>query len=135
MFITKQQSFPLFYSDFIMIPVTVNFVAIQMTENDMQYKGFNKIWNCWLNRHYTYLQMASAVPLLSPVMTITRIPAARHCKIESFTSVRGGSSIPTTPTNVMLVYRIKKHKNYYFKCFQCEHVTRISEIHVLIFLY
>ena len=46
MFITKQQSFPLFYSDFIMIPVTVNFVEIQMTENDMQYKGFNKIRKC-----------------------------------------------------------------------------------------
>ncbi|KYQ56224.1 hypothetical protein ALC60_04838 [Trachymyrmex zeteki] len=44
-------------------------------------------------------QMASAVALLSPVITITRMPAARHLAIESNTSLRGGSSMPTTPIN------------------------------------
>ena len=41
--------------------------------------------------------------LLSPVMTMTRIPARLHSLMASTTSVRGGSNIPTTPTNVQLV--------------------------------
>ena len=48
-------------------------------------------------------QMASAVFLLSPVIMMTRIPASRQRTIASITSERGGSSIPTTPTNVMFV--------------------------------
>ncbi len=39
--------------------------------------------------------------LLSPVMTITLIPAVAHSSMLFFTSGRGGSIIPTTPTNVM----------------------------------
>ena len=42
--------------------------------------------------------------LLSPVMTMTRMPAMRQFLIASITSTRGGSSIPTTPTNVQFVY-------------------------------
>ena len=41
-------------------------------------------------------------------MTITRIPAWRHSLIELITSLRGGSSIPTTPTNVQLTYKNKE---------------------------
>ena len=50
-----------------------------------------------------FLQMASAVALLSPVMTMTRIPARRHSSMESRTSARGGSNMATHPTNVMLL--------------------------------
>ncbi|KYN36111.1 hypothetical protein ALC56_09534, partial [Trachymyrmex septentrionalis] len=51
-------------------------------------------------------QIASAVDLLSPVITITRMPAARHLAIESNTSLRGGSSMPTTPMNALgVVFR------------------------------
>mmetsp|Transcript_20244 Transcript_20244/g.52518 ORF Transcript_20244/g.52518 Transcript_20244/m.52518 type:complete len:279 (+) Transcript_20244:1476-2312(+) len=46
-------------------------------------------------------QMAIAVSLLSPVMTMTRIPAARHSSMHGLTSCRGGSSMPATPTNVI----------------------------------
>mmetsp|Transcript_35500 Transcript_35500/g.71063 ORF Transcript_35500/g.71063 Transcript_35500/m.71063 type:complete len:207 (-) Transcript_35500:118-738(-) len=46
-------------------------------------------------------QMLSAVFWLSPVMTMTRIPAARHVSMAGRTSTRGGSRIPTRPTNVM----------------------------------
>mmetsp|Transcript_20295 Transcript_20295/g.44335 ORF Transcript_20295/g.44335 Transcript_20295/m.44335 type:complete len:288 (+) Transcript_20295:1963-2826(+) len=49
-----------------------------------------------------FLQIASAVILLSPVMTMTRIPAWRHCLMASATSGRGGSCRPTKPTNTML---------------------------------
>lgn len=45
--------------------------------------------------------------LLSPVITITLIPAALHLWIESNTSLRGGSNIPTTPTNVKLTSYVK----------------------------
>lgn len=48
-------------------------------------------------------QMATAVPLLSPVIMMTRIPACRHSLMEEATSIRGGSSIPTQPTKVKLV--------------------------------
>ena len=41
--------------------------------------------------------------LLSPVMTITRIPARRHSLMASMTSFRGGSNIPTRPTKVQFV--------------------------------
>jgi len=36
-------------------------------------------------------------------MTMTRIPAMRHSLMASMTSLRGGSSIPTKPTNVQFV--------------------------------
>ena len=45
----------------------------------------------------------SSLTLLSPVMTMTRIPALRHSLMASTTSTRGGSNIPTTPTKVQLV--------------------------------
>lgn len=45
--------------------------------------------------------------LLSPVMTITRIPARRHSLMASMTSFLGGSNIPTRPTNVQFVYTYK----------------------------
>ena len=45
----------------------------------------------------------SIFTLLSPVITMTLIPASRQRLIESITSVRGGSNIPTTPTKVMFV--------------------------------
>ena len=41
---------------------------------------------------------------MSPVITITRMPALRQFIMASITSTRGGSSIPTTPTNVQFVY-------------------------------
>mmetsp|Transcript_59223 Transcript_59223/g.139613 ORF Transcript_59223/g.139613 Transcript_59223/m.139613 type:complete len:320 (+) Transcript_59223:652-1611(+) len=47
-------------------------------------------------------QMASAVFLLSPVMTMTRMPAWWHLLMAPATSMRGGSRIPTIPTKVML---------------------------------
>jgi len=50
-------------------------------------------------------QIASAVALLSPVIIITRIPASRQSWIAWYTSVRGGSSIPTMPTNVIPLYK------------------------------
>lgn len=37
-------------------------------------------------------------------MTMTLIPAYLHSLMASMTSLRGGSNIPTTPTNVQLVY-------------------------------
>jgi hypothetical protein len=37
------------------------------------------------------------------VIIMTRIPASRQRAIASITSVRGGSSIPTTPTSVIFV--------------------------------
>lgn len=49
-------------------------------------------------------QMATAVPLLSPVIMITRMPALRHISMEEVTSLRGGSSIPTQPTKVRLFW-------------------------------
>mmetsp|Transcript_22536 Transcript_22536/g.33053 ORF Transcript_22536/g.33053 Transcript_22536/m.33053 type:complete len:278 (+) Transcript_22536:672-1505(+) len=45
-------------------------------------------------------QIASAVFWLSPVMTITRIPAVLHFMMASLTSTLGGSRIPATPTKV-----------------------------------
>lgn len=45
--------------------------------------------------------------LLSPVMTMTRIPAARHLTMESNTSLRGGSNMPTTPTKHRLVSQVQ----------------------------
>mmetsp|Transcript_9832 Transcript_9832/g.22456 ORF Transcript_9832/g.22456 Transcript_9832/m.22456 type:complete len:240 (-) Transcript_9832:1734-2453(-) len=54
------------------------------------------------------LQTASAVFWLSPVMTMTLIPAFLHVMIESLTSLRGGSRMPTTPTNVMLLSTLAK---------------------------
>ena len=66
--------------------------------------------NSMLNIHVTieYVSKLSyctahELTLLSPVMTITRIPAPLQSLIESMTSARGGSNIPTTPTNVQLV--------------------------------
>lgn len=41
--------------------------------------------------------IASAVSLLSPVMTMTRMPAFSHSAIAPFTSSRGGSSRPARP--------------------------------------
>ena len=49
-------------------------------------------------------QMATAVPLLSPVIMMTRMPACRHSFTEEATSILGGSSMPTQPTKVRLVY-------------------------------
>jgi hypothetical protein len=49
------------------------------------------------------LSIQKSVTLLSPVMTMTRMPAPRQFLIASITSVRGGSNIPTTPTNVQFV--------------------------------
>mmetsp|Transcript_40616 Transcript_40616/g.129548 ORF Transcript_40616/g.129548 Transcript_40616/m.129548 type:complete len:210 (-) Transcript_40616:1780-2409(-) len=43
---------------------------------------------------------ASAVPLLSPVTTMTRMPAARHVSMAPATSSRGGSTMPTRPRKV-----------------------------------
>lgn len=48
-------------------------------------------------------QMATAVPLLSPVIMMTRMPACRHSFTEEATSILGGSSMPTQPTKVKLV--------------------------------
>mmetsp|Transcript_43407 Transcript_43407/g.88795 ORF Transcript_43407/g.88795 Transcript_43407/m.88795 type:complete len:208 (+) Transcript_43407:935-1558(+) len=45
-------------------------------------------------------QMVSAVLGLSPVMTMTRMPASLHCRIESFTSSLGGSRMPVSPMKV-----------------------------------
>mmetsp|Transcript_7535 Transcript_7535/g.11806 ORF Transcript_7535/g.11806 Transcript_7535/m.11806 type:complete len:405 (-) Transcript_7535:11-1225(-) len=45
-------------------------------------------------------QMASAVNLLSPVMTMTRMPAVAHASMAPRTSGRGGSRRPARPTNV-----------------------------------
>ena len=45
-----------------------------------------------------------AQTLLSPVMTMTRIPASRQSSSEARTSVRGGSSMPTTPRKIMSIY-------------------------------
>mmetsp|Transcript_30490 Transcript_30490/g.55453 ORF Transcript_30490/g.55453 Transcript_30490/m.55453 type:complete len:237 (+) Transcript_30490:983-1693(+) len=47
------------------------------------------------------LAIASAVVLLSPVIMMTLIPAIRHSRIASLHSGRGGSRMPTMPTNVM----------------------------------
>mmetsp|Transcript_16293 Transcript_16293/g.46273 ORF Transcript_16293/g.46273 Transcript_16293/m.46273 type:complete len:363 (-) Transcript_16293:1209-2297(-) len=47
-------------------------------------------------------QMASAVSLLSPVMTMTRTPAWRHAFMAALTSSRGGSCMATMPTQVSL---------------------------------
>lgn len=49
-------------------------------------------------------QMATAVPLLSPVIIITLMPACLHSFMDEATSILGGSSIPTQPTNVRLVW-------------------------------
>ena len=46
-------------------------------------------------------QIASAVNLLSPVMTITRMPAFLQSLMASFTSGLGGSRKPARPTNVI----------------------------------
>ena len=51
------------------------------------------------------------VTLLSPVMTMTRMPALRHSLMESITSTRGGSNMPTTPTNVALVCNTQSHSS------------------------
>lgn len=48
----------------------------------------------------TCLQTDSAVALLSPVTTMTRMPAARQVAIAAATSGRGGSCMPTTPSSV-----------------------------------
>mmetsp|Transcript_16987 Transcript_16987/g.43417 ORF Transcript_16987/g.43417 Transcript_16987/m.43417 type:complete len:247 (-) Transcript_16987:363-1103(-) len=48
-------------------------------------------------------QTHSAVFLLSPVTTMTRMPAMRHVSSAGFTSSRGGSTMPTNPTNVIPV--------------------------------
>ncbi|TNN77605.1 hypothetical protein EYF80_012195 [Liparis tanakae] len=45
-------------------------------------------------------QIATAVPLLSPVIMMTRMPARRHSLMEAATSCLGGSSMPTQPTKV-----------------------------------
>lgn len=50
-------------------------------------------------------QMATAVPLLSPVIIITLMPACLHSFMDEATSILGGSSIPTQPTNVRLVWK------------------------------
>ena len=57
-----------------------------------------------LSTCFYLLWLRQQLTLLSPVMTMTRIPASRHSLMEDITSFRGGSNIPTTPTNVMLVY-------------------------------
>lgn len=43
-----------------------------------------------------------------PVIMITRIPAALHSSMELITSLRGGSSMPTQPTNVKSVCKKKE---------------------------
>mmetsp|Transcript_17568 Transcript_17568/g.24575 ORF Transcript_17568/g.24575 Transcript_17568/m.24575 type:complete len:245 (-) Transcript_17568:423-1157(-) len=43
------------------------------------------------------IPIASAVAFVSPVIIMTRIPASRHLSIDSLTSGRGGSLIPTRP--------------------------------------
>mmetsp|Transcript_21684 Transcript_21684/g.43514 ORF Transcript_21684/g.43514 Transcript_21684/m.43514 type:complete len:209 (-) Transcript_21684:116-742(-) len=48
----------------------------------------------------TSLAIASAVVLLSPVIIMTRIPAAWHRPMAERTSGRGGSLMPANPTNV-----------------------------------
>ncbi|KAF3850639.1 hypothetical protein F7725_012411 [Dissostichus mawsoni] len=53
-------------------------------------------------------QMATAVPLLSPVIMMTRIPACRHSLMDAATSSRGGSSMPTQPTKVRSDWRGKR---------------------------
>ena len=44
--------------------------------------------------------MASAVPMWSPVIILTRIPALRQSSMDSMASGRGGSTMPTMPTSV-----------------------------------
>mmetsp|Transcript_75268 Transcript_75268/g.176642 ORF Transcript_75268/g.176642 Transcript_75268/m.176642 type:complete len:219 (-) Transcript_75268:45-701(-) len=51
----------------------------------------------------SFRAMASAVPLLSPVIIITLMPAVRHSWMASKHSGRGGSMIPTSPTKVRSV--------------------------------
>ena len=48
----------------------------------------------------TCLHTASAVALLSPVTTITRMPADLHVWMAARTSARGGSCMATTPASV-----------------------------------
>ena len=48
-------------------------------------------------------QMALAVALVSPVTTMTRMPAARQVASASATSSLGGSCIPTKPRKVSAV--------------------------------
>lgn len=75
-----------------------------------------------------FLQMASAVALLSPVMTITLIPASLHCLMDSFTSCLGGSNIPTTPTNVISVYKEKQEKTFTDNCKgRLSHIPHIGQ--------
>lgn len=52
--------------------------------------------------------------LLSPVMTMTRMPASRQFLIASMTSLRGGSNIPTRPTNVQFVFDRNKIQGYVY---------------------
>ena len=48
-------------------------------------------------------QMATAVPLLSPVIMTTRMPAREQRVIQAATSGLGGSNMPTQPTKVRSV--------------------------------
>ena len=50
-------------------------------------------------------QMATAVPLLSPVIMTTRMPAWWQRAMQAATSGLGGSSMPTQPTKVRSVCR------------------------------
>ena len=52
------------------------------------------------SEHGTCRQTASAVALLSPVTTMTRMPAPRQVASAAATSGRGGSCMPTRPANV-----------------------------------
>lgn len=47
--------------------------------------------------------------LLSPVTTITRMPAVMHESIAFFTSSLGGSSIPTFKRDEENIYNINKY--------------------------
>ncbi len=65
------------------------------------------------------LQMATAVPLLSPVIIMTRMPAWRQSLMEAATSVRGGSSMPTQPTNVRFDWQKGRRGTFRKKFSRC----------------
>ena len=54
-----------------------------------------------LKVNLSFINRSQIFTLLSPVIMTTRIPASLQALMAGLTSVRGGSSIPVTPTKVM----------------------------------
>mmetsp|Transcript_18815 Transcript_18815/g.49881 ORF Transcript_18815/g.49881 Transcript_18815/m.49881 type:complete len:258 (-) Transcript_18815:1472-2245(-) len=65
-------------------------------------------WLPPLDRIPRFLEIASAVSLLSPVIMITLMPAWPQAAMADLHSGRGGSRIPTSPRNVMLLSNLTK---------------------------